>query len=129
MATMRWGMLKPARVASLGTRNESAVRNTPCRIAARKNATAPTPRMSANRRSDWPGRRDLTDIAPRISELGEAALRGPGGESAQRVPGERCVHESLGNPDRPVIENCPRLGRAVVEPLGPWRWRSGRAPT
>ena len=35
MATMRWGRLKPARVASLGAGKESALPDTPCRVATR----------------------------------------------------------------------------------------------
>src|SRR5215469_16965642 len=71
MATMRWGRLKPARVASLGTEKELVFPNTPCRIATRMIATAPTPRMGPNRRSDWPGWGGRTVLALRISELEE----------------------------------------------------------
>src|SRR6516162_4821183 len=71
MATTRWGRLKPARVASLGTGKEAVFPNTPCRVAARMITTAPTPRMSPNRRSDWPGRGGRTALALRISELEE----------------------------------------------------------
>jgi hypothetical protein len=77
MATMRWGRLKPARVPSLGTGKESVFPNTPwfpntpCRVATRMITTAPTPRMSPDRRSDWPGWGGRTALALRISELEE----------------------------------------------------------
>ena len=74
MATMRWGRLKPARVASLGTGKESVFPNTPCRVATRMITTAPAPRMSPNRRSDRPGWRDHTALALRISELEECCV-------------------------------------------------------
>ncbi len=70
MATTRWGVLKPARVASLGAGNTSVFSNTPCRVTTRTMMTVLAPKMSASQRSDWCARRELTAPESRSSELG-----------------------------------------------------------
>ena len=69
MATMRWGRLKPARVALFGTHKEPVFPNTACRTATRTTTTAPAPRTKL--RCDRPAWRDRTALALRISGLAE----------------------------------------------------------
>ena len=119
MATMRWGTLKPARVASLGTGKESVFPNTLCRVTTRMITTAPAPRMSPNRRSDLPGRRDRTALALRISELEEGSTAKDGRCGArQRVRPNR-AHGMIGDRTRPgsVIERLADMSFVPVELL------------
>ena len=93
MVTMRWGTLKPARVASLGTGKESVFPNAPCRVATRMITTAPAPRMSPNRR------RDLCAA----------------GATARRRPTQLGVGKVLYRQGRP-LRPTPRVRR--IEPTG-----------
>src|ERR1039458_6220790 len=72
MATMRWGRLKPARVASLGTGKEPVFPH-PCRFATRMITSAAAPRMSPNLSNDRPGWRDRTVLVR--SENAESSPR------------------------------------------------------